>query len=146
MNADIADIAHARGALVGYVHPFDDYPEPIAKPHEALTNELPVDVALGKVDYMEIIGFSDHRATAARLVSALESGVSDSGSGRYGCHGELRVAARARRHEPRVCRASPTARSKPAGMAGGAEGAGAALRPTVLCWDSLWAARKSVTI
>jgi TolB protein len=64
MNADVADIAHARGALVGYVHPFDEYPEPIAKPHETLTNELPVDVALGKVDYMEILGFSDHRSTA----------------------------------------------------------------------------------
>jgi Tol biopolymer transport system component len=64
MNADIADIAHSRGALVGYVHPFDEYPEPIAKPLEALTSELPVDVALGKVDYMEILGFSDHRSTA----------------------------------------------------------------------------------
>ena len=64
MNADVADIAHSRGALVGYVHPFDDYPEPIAKPHEALTMELPVDVALGKVDYLEILGFSDHRSTA----------------------------------------------------------------------------------
>jgi TolB protein len=64
MNADVADIAHARGALVGYVHPFDDYPEPILKPHETLTMELPIDVALGKVDYMEILGFSDHRSTA----------------------------------------------------------------------------------
>ena len=64
MNADVADIAHARGALVGYVHPFDDYPEPLARPQEVLTSELPVDVALGKVDYMEILGFSDHRATA----------------------------------------------------------------------------------
>jgi TolB protein len=64
MNADIADWGHERGALVGYVHPFDDYPEPIAKPHEALTMELPVDVALGKVDYMEILGFSDHLSTA----------------------------------------------------------------------------------
>jgi hypothetical protein len=64
MNADVADIAHARGALVGYVHPFDDYPEPLLKPHEALTMELPVDVALGKVDYLEILGFSDHRSTA----------------------------------------------------------------------------------
>ena len=64
MNADVADMAHARGALVGYVHPFDEYPEPIAKPRETLTSELPVDVALGKVDYMEILGFSDHRATA----------------------------------------------------------------------------------
>jgi TolB protein len=64
MNADIADIAHSRGALVGYVHPFDDYPEPIRKPQETLTMELPVDVALGKVDYMEILGFADHRSTA----------------------------------------------------------------------------------
>jgi hypothetical protein len=64
MNADVADIAHSRGALVGYVHPFDEYPEPILKPHETLTSELPVDVALGKVDYMEILGFSDHRSTA----------------------------------------------------------------------------------
>jgi TolB protein len=64
MNADIADWGHERGALVGYVHPFDEYPEPIAKPHEVLTMELPVDVALGKVDYMEILGFSDHRSTA----------------------------------------------------------------------------------
>jgi Tol biopolymer transport system component len=64
-NADVADIAHERRALVGYVHPFDEYPEPIKKPKDALTNELPVDMALGKVDYMEITGFSDHRATAA---------------------------------------------------------------------------------
>jgi TolB protein len=65
MNADVADIAHARGALVGYVHPFDDYPDPLAEPRQKLTMELPVDIALGKVDYMEILGFSDHRATAA---------------------------------------------------------------------------------
>jgi TolB protein len=65
MNADVADLAHARGALVGYVHPFDAFPEPITKPTESLTSELPIDFALGKVDYMEILGFSDHRATAS---------------------------------------------------------------------------------
>jgi hypothetical protein len=64
MNADIADIAHARGALVGYVHPFDEEPLPLAMPRQALSNELPVDVALGKIDYVEILGFSDHRITA----------------------------------------------------------------------------------
>jgi Tol biopolymer transport system component len=64
MNADIADLGHARGALVGYVHPFDDAPEPLAQPRQPLSNELPIDVALGKVDYMEILGFSDHRTTA----------------------------------------------------------------------------------
>ncbi len=74
MNADVADLAHARGALVGYVHPFDEEPQPIMRPHHALTSELPVDVALGKVDYMEIVGFSDHRATAAVWYRLLDLG------------------------------------------------------------------------
>ena len=74
MNADIADIAHARGALVGYVHPFDDDPNPLAVPRQALSNELPVDVALGKVDYMEILGFSDHRFTAGVWYKLLNLG------------------------------------------------------------------------
>src|SRR5262249_10520483 len=30
----------------------------------SLTDELPVDVALGKVDYIEVVGFSDHKSTA----------------------------------------------------------------------------------
>jgi TolB protein len=60
-NATIADLAHAQQGLVGYVHPFDTYPDP-AK--DTLTNELPVDVALGKVDYIEVLGFSDHKSTA----------------------------------------------------------------------------------
>jgi TolB protein len=62
-NAAVADLAHAQGALFGYVHPFDAVPDP-AKADEALTDELPVDVALGKVDYYEVVGFSDHLATA----------------------------------------------------------------------------------
>jgi TolB protein len=62
-NATAFDLARAQGALAGYVHPFDVVPDP-ANAAEAFTNELPVDVALGKVDYMEIVGFSDHLATA----------------------------------------------------------------------------------
>jgi hypothetical protein len=65
MNADVYDMAHAQGALVGEVHPFDETPDPYAKPVQRITDELPVDVALGKLDYVEIVGFSDHRATAA---------------------------------------------------------------------------------
>jgi TolB protein len=65
MNADVYDMAHAQGALVGAVHPFDAEPDPFANPPERITDELPVDVALGKLDYMEIVGFSDHRSTAA---------------------------------------------------------------------------------
>jgi TolB protein len=64
-NADVADMAHAQGALVGYVHPFEEEPQPLATPPQTITNELPVDVALGKVAYMEIVGFSDHHSTAA---------------------------------------------------------------------------------
>lgn len=61
-NGAIADLAHAQGALVGYVHPFDTLPDPA---HDAvLSNELPADVIQGKVDYIEIVGFSDHKATA----------------------------------------------------------------------------------
>jgi TolB protein len=60
-NAAIADLAHAQGALVGYVHPFDSPPDP---KKDKLTYELPADVALGKVDYIEVLGFSDHKSTA----------------------------------------------------------------------------------
>ena len=64
-NADVADLAHARGALVGYVHPFEEEPQPLTKPAHTDADELPVDVALGKVDYMEIVSFADHQATAS---------------------------------------------------------------------------------
>ncbi|MGA3178009.1 MAG: CehA/McbA family metallohydrolase [Candidatus Acidiferrum sp.] len=65
MNADVYDMASLQGALVGAVHPFDEVPDPFAKPAQRITDELPVDVALGKLDYMEIVGFSDHKSTAA---------------------------------------------------------------------------------
>jgi len=65
MNADVYDIAHEQGALVGAVHPFDEVPDPFTKPARRITDELPVDVALKKLDYMEIVGFSDHKSTAA---------------------------------------------------------------------------------
>lgn len=61
-NGAIADLAHAQGGLVGYVHPFDTLPDPV---HDAaLSDELPADVIQGKVDYIEIVGFSDHKSTA----------------------------------------------------------------------------------
>lgn len=49
---------------MGAVHPFDAAPDPFAKPVQKITDELPVDVSLGKLDYMEIVGFSDHKSTA----------------------------------------------------------------------------------
>ena len=66
LNADVFDLAHAQDGLSGYVHPFDGDPDPgdTTKP---LTHELPVDVALGKVDYYEALGFVDDYAATARV-------------------------------------------------------------------------------
>ncbi len=71
-NADVADMAHAQGALVGYVHPFDTLPDPAKD--DSLTDELPADVALGKVDYIEVVGFSDHKSTAEVWYKLLNCG------------------------------------------------------------------------
>ncbi len=61
-NATVADMAHAQHALVGYVHPYDSVPDPAKD--QSLSHELPVDLALGKVDYIEVLGFADHKSTA----------------------------------------------------------------------------------
>jgi len=74
MNADVADLAHAQGALFGYVHPFDTQPDP-ADTTERLTYELPVDAALGKVDYMEVMGYSDHLITSGIWYRLLNCGL-----------------------------------------------------------------------
>ncbi|MFL6606359.1 MAG: CehA/McbA family metallohydrolase [Steroidobacteraceae bacterium] len=71
-NGSIADLAHAQNALVGYVHPFDEPPDPDSR--APLTNGLPTDVALGKVDYYEVVGFSDHKASAAVWYRLLNCG------------------------------------------------------------------------
>jgi Tol biopolymer transport system component len=62
-NGVIADLAHAQQGVVGYVHPFDTVPDPANDP--VLTHQLPADVAHGKVDYIEVVGFADHKSTAA---------------------------------------------------------------------------------
>jgi Tol biopolymer transport system component len=70
-NANVADLAHEQGALVGYVHPLESVPDP---EKDAVTFELPADVALGKVDYIEVVGFSDHKSTAAVWYKLLNCG------------------------------------------------------------------------
>ncbi len=64
-NAVVADLAREQGALVGYVHPFEisEVPRPEEKQGK-LTGALVLDVPLGKVDYLEVLGFSDHQSTA----------------------------------------------------------------------------------
>jgi len=79
-NAVVEDLAHQQHALVGYAHPFDIDEDPATDPtlthaeplDEAL--ELPVDAALGKIDYIEALGFSDHRDTAAVWYRLLNCG------------------------------------------------------------------------
>ncbi|MDP9340237.1 MAG: CehA/McbA family metallohydrolase [Acidobacteriota bacterium] len=61
-NGNVADMAHAQHALVGYVHPYETVPDPAKD--SSLNHALPVDLALGKVDYIEILGFADHKSTA----------------------------------------------------------------------------------
>src|SRR2546426_587280 len=62
-NATVADLGHAQGALVGYVHPFDTKPDP-ADTTAPLFYELPVDGPRGKVDYLEVMGYSEHLITS----------------------------------------------------------------------------------
>jgi Tol biopolymer transport system component len=79
-NAAVEDLGHQQKALVGYAHPFDIAVDPKSDPtlthgeplDEAL--ELPVDAALGKVDYMEVLGFSNHRMTASVWYRLLNCG------------------------------------------------------------------------
>lgn len=58
-NAMVADMAHQQQGLVGYAHPYETVSDPFKD-----ARELPADVALGKVDYIEVVGFADHRVTA----------------------------------------------------------------------------------
>jgi TolB protein len=70
-NAFIAAAAREQGALVGYVHPFDEDPMNGA----TLTNALPVDAALGRLAWYEAVGFADHRATSEAWYKLLECGL-----------------------------------------------------------------------
>jgi len=72
-NADVADMAHAQGALVGAVHPFGEVPDP-ADARTPLHDSFPVDAPLGKLDYIEVVGFADHKSTAAVWYKLLNLG------------------------------------------------------------------------
>lgn len=62
-NATVARLAREQGAAVGYVHPFEP-PAPDPAKDTYLTNAFPVDVALGLIDYYEVVGFADPRTSA----------------------------------------------------------------------------------
>jgi hypothetical protein len=75
----VADLAHEQGALVGHVHPYDVIPDPDKDP--VLTDSLPVEAALGKLDYYEVLGFSDPRASAAVWYRLLNCGFRTAAAG-----------------------------------------------------------------
>jgi hypothetical protein len=72
-NGFVADRAHEQKGLVGYVHPFEQS-EIFPDQSETLFNELPVDAALRKVDYYELIGFAEHKASEAVWYQLLNCG------------------------------------------------------------------------
>ena len=60
-NADVFALAHEQKGLTAYAHPFD------ARPNLQDLKEsraLPIDAALGTLDYLEVMGFSDHLVTS----------------------------------------------------------------------------------
>lgn len=63
MNLEVFDLARRQGAITGYVHPFDTRPDPYNRA-EAVRYEMPIDVALGRLDYFEVMGYSDHLITS----------------------------------------------------------------------------------
>jgi hypothetical protein len=79
-NATVEDLAHEQSAIVGYVHPFDP-PAPDPAADSKLTNALPIDAALGKIDYYEVVGFADHRTSAEVWYRLLNCGFRISAAG-----------------------------------------------------------------
>jgi hypothetical protein len=70
-NSDVFSLAHAQGGLTAYAHPFD------AKPDLQDLKEsraLPIDAALGTLDYLEVMGFSDHLITSSVWYRLLNCG------------------------------------------------------------------------
>lgn len=72
-NGAISDLAHAQDGVVGYAHPFDVLPDPDNDP--TLSNELPVDAIHNRIDYIEVMGFSDHKATSTVWYRLLNLGM-----------------------------------------------------------------------
>ncbi|HND52717.1 MAG TPA: CehA/McbA family metallohydrolase, partial [Pirellulaceae bacterium] len=71
-NADIADHVHDQDGHVNYTHPAHSLQDPYATAYSA--KELPLDVALGKVDSLDVMG-SNHQATLPLWYRLLNCGV-----------------------------------------------------------------------
>ena len=72
-NTAIFGLTRSQGGITGYVHPFQEVFD--FDRGDQTTHGFPVDAALGKLDYIEVVGFSDHLATAAIWYRLLNTGV-----------------------------------------------------------------------
>ncbi|MFM1879043.1 MAG: hypothetical protein RLZZ241_1909 [Bacteroidota bacterium] len=73
-NSKVAEVVHRQNGLVGYVHPFYDFQVfPTQSP--TLIHALPVDAALGNVDYYEAVGFAHAKASAEVWHKLLNCGI-----------------------------------------------------------------------
>ena len=72
-NSKVFEVARAQGGVTGYVHPFESVPD--FSKGETTTHGFPIDVALGRVDYLEVVGFSDHLAAAEIWYRLLNTGI-----------------------------------------------------------------------
>jgi len=70
MNVDVFATARGQGAIVGYVHPFDVFPDPGDRTRN-LTHEIPVSAAVGGIDYYEAVGFNEDAMATQRVWYAL---------------------------------------------------------------------------
>ena len=57
-NADIADHVHEQDGIVNYTHPAHNLQDPYASAYSA--KAMPIDVALGKVDSMDVMGANQY--------------------------------------------------------------------------------------
>jgi len=73
-NGFVADEARKQGAFVGYVHPYE-IPEIFPDQASTISHTDPVDAALGRVDYYELLGFSDPHATSVVWYHLLNTGI-----------------------------------------------------------------------
>lgn len=73
-NGFVADVAHRQGGFVGYAHPYE-IPEIFPDQSPSISHTDPVDAALGRVDYYEVLGFSDPQATAVVWYHMLNTGI-----------------------------------------------------------------------
>jgi hypothetical protein len=70
-NGDVAELTHDQQGLVNYTHPAANPKDPYLGPYTA--KELPVDVALGKIDSIDVMG-SNHVATIPLWYALLNCG------------------------------------------------------------------------